>query len=130
MASNWTKKSLKEISDKDFIIAVLNERLNKVNNYSFLGQKIKKVLKALDNINFIEEKEEIVEKGVNTKTIKILMHSIEYWLVDHNGEFYDNDLTECDIEYIEQSIKNDCCCGELCSCPDGVNEYRGWWKIV
>ena len=130
MASNWTKKSLKEISDKDFIIAVLNERLNKVNNYSFLGQKIKKVLKALDNINFIEEKEEIVEKGVNTKTIKILMHSIEYWLVDHNGEFYDNDLTECDIEYIEQSIKNDCYCGELCSCPDGVNEYCGWWKIV
>jgi hypothetical protein len=123
MGSNWTKKELNEISDKDFIIGILHERLNKVNNYSFLGRKIKKVLKSLDNVDFIEKKEEESEN----RTIKVLQHKVEYWFRNDN---YEGELNDCDEEHIKEMIIDGYNQGELCSCPDGENSYYGWWKIV
>lgn len=39
----WTYDELEEISDKDFIRAILNERLSDLNPYSPLARKIKQV---------------------------------------------------------------------------------------
>ncbi|MGF7011992.1 hypothetical protein M2146_002546 [Lachnospiraceae bacterium PF1-22] len=44
----WTKDTLKEISDLDFAIAILNERKNKLNCYSPLSEKINKTIRKLE----------------------------------------------------------------------------------
>lgn len=46
--NRYTIKQLNEMHNKDFIISILNERLNKLNPYSPLAQKINS---AKDTIN-------------------------------------------------------------------------------
>jgi len=62
-------------------------------------------------------------------TETILQHEISYFF----REDEQRELNECDIEHIEEAIKEGYNQGELCqidcSNHDEI-EYRGWWKIV
>ena len=57
---------------------------------------------------------------------EIYQHNIEYWF---RGDS-DRILSECDIEHIENSIKEGYNQGELCQYDVQLDtEIRGWWKI-
>ena len=58
--------------------------------------------------------------------MEILQHDIDYWF----RGYPDLELNECDIEHIEQLIKEGYNQGELCQYNEEDKEYRGWWKIV
>ena len=56
----------------------------------------------------------------------ILQHEISYFF--RNEE--ELKIDECNIEHIENCIKEGFNQGELCQYDVKDNEYRGWWKIV
>lgn len=65
-------------------------------------------------------------------TTTILQHTIEFWWTDEEEEGKaERELSECDIDHIEKSIKDEYHQGELCQLdPTTDEEVRGWWKIT
>jgi len=45
--SRWNKKKLDDISDNGLAIAIINERREKLDPYSILGERLKKVVEWL-----------------------------------------------------------------------------------
>lgn len=72
-----------------------------------------------------------MENEVANNVSTILQHRIEWWL---RGENAPDELDECSVEHIEQSIKEGYIQGELGvsvydADADVPKEFRGWWKI-
>lgn len=57
---------------------------------------------------------------------EILQHEIDYFFREDDTR----ELDECDIEHIENMIKEGYSSGELCQHNSNTDEeYRGWWGI-
>ncbi len=57
---------------------------------------------------------------------KIYAHNINYWWNDNKGR----ELDECDIEHIQECLKEDYEQGELCQYDEKKDKtYYGWWTI-
>lgn len=57
----------------------------------------------------------------------ILQHNIDYWFREDESR----QLDECDIEHIEEQIKEGMVEGELCQYDTKTDEtFYGWWKIL
>jgi len=48
MKSVWTKSKLDAIDDKDLLIAILNERRCRLDPFSVLSMRLKKIIRGLD----------------------------------------------------------------------------------
>lgn len=71
--------------------------------------------------------EGVEEQYGENLSVEILQHKVEYWFRDEP----ELEVNECDIEHLEQMIKEGYSSGELCQYDcEKEEEYRGWWKII